>query len=469
MAGEATPLSMPSSELLSSPEETSKASIEVFELEESSSESISPDMESQAMFVKLKELQYKNAVAEAELAKLKAKMILLENAEGQKRHYEKKCEEMAQRLLEKEKSLENSRKEINRYQDLMENSQGQYIALEKKMQGDYSILEKKYHKAKKLIKEFQQREKDFIQERESLLQQQAERDQQYNALVKSLKDRIFQLEHDLAETQKAAGLPVAIPKESGSPSNQRVEKTVVTMGNPTSLPKSPEAELLDSQVVIEKSGAKPQDLDAVPETELLDISANRTKATLANVGSLATRRPPTKKGKSECDSDQEDMEENNEGIPEIQGENTNNNIGNNGVDGGDGGGLETWIKHDSDSTVRKCDSKRWKNRQQSDTAPIDPSSNSPGGTPCPVVSSADSSVTMTTTINTTATTTTTSTTSTATTTTNTTAITATTNTTATAATTASATTTTTTTITTTATTTTTTTITTTAITTTTAT
>ena len=39
----------------------------------------------------------------------------------------------------------------------MEGSQGQYIALEKKMQGDYSILEKKYHKAKKLIKEFQQR------------------------------------------------------------------------------------------------------------------------------------------------------------------------------------------------------------------------------------------------------------------------------------------------------------------------
>lgn len=34
------------------------------------------------------------------------------------------------------------------------------------------------------------REKDFIQERESLLQQQNERDQQYNALVKSLKDRV---------------------------------------------------------------------------------------------------------------------------------------------------------------------------------------------------------------------------------------------------------------------------------------
>lgn len=34
------------------------------------------------------------------------------------------------------------------------------------------------------------REKDFIQERESLLQQQAEKDQQYDDLVRSLKDRV---------------------------------------------------------------------------------------------------------------------------------------------------------------------------------------------------------------------------------------------------------------------------------------
>ena len=34
------------------------------------------------------------------------------------------------------------------------------------------------------------RERDFIQERESLMQQQAEKDQQYDALVKSLKDRV---------------------------------------------------------------------------------------------------------------------------------------------------------------------------------------------------------------------------------------------------------------------------------------
>ena len=39
----------------------------------------------------------------------------------------------------------------------MEGSQGQYIALERKMKGDFAGLEKKYHKAKKLIKDYQQR------------------------------------------------------------------------------------------------------------------------------------------------------------------------------------------------------------------------------------------------------------------------------------------------------------------------
>jgi len=41
------------------------------------------------------------------------------------------------------------------------------------------------------------REKDFLQERESLLQQQAEKDQQYNSLVKSLKDRVSFLKAEI--------------------------------------------------------------------------------------------------------------------------------------------------------------------------------------------------------------------------------------------------------------------------------
>ena len=53
------------------------------------------------------------------MAKLKAKIIVLENTEGQKRQYEKRCEEMAARLLEMEKQVSNARKEINHYQVLI--------------------------------------------------------------------------------------------------------------------------------------------------------------------------------------------------------------------------------------------------------------------------------------------------------------------------------------------------------------
>lgn len=57
-AGEATPMSIPSSNdnSVGSPDEDRKPVVEVFDLPESSSEDVSPDMESQAMFIKLKEV-----------------------------------------------------------------------------------------------------------------------------------------------------------------------------------------------------------------------------------------------------------------------------------------------------------------------------------------------------------------------------------------------------------------------------
>ena len=43
-------------------------------------------------------------------------MILLENAESQKKHYEKKCEDMAGRLIDTEKSLNGAQKQLGNYQ-----------------------------------------------------------------------------------------------------------------------------------------------------------------------------------------------------------------------------------------------------------------------------------------------------------------------------------------------------------------
>ncbi|XP_074649751.1 uncharacterized protein LOC141904968 isoform X4 [Tubulanus polymorphus] len=336
--------------------------IEVFDLEESSSESITPDMDAQVLFIKLKEAQYKNAVAEAEVAKLKARLILLDNIEVQKKNLEKKCEDLSKRMRDTELNLQNSTKQMAEYQegektlknqvDLLEGSQGQYIMLEKKMQNEYGALEKKYHKAKKLIKDYQQREKDLLQEREAFMQVQSERDQQYNQLVKSLKDRIFELEKNLAEAQKAAGIPVAIPKELSvkdghridvTPSIQSVIKVTAIQqlvpdylseaSSESELDMSPEEE----KVVQQENGHVVNsqiNLEEVPDTELLDVSAAKTKAQLANTGAMATRKPPTNTKKILQDGD--DLE------TEVVSEN-----------------LEPFIKHDrfleddDDSTVKK--------------------------------------------------------------------------------------------------------------------
>lgn len=52
------------------------------------------------------------------------------------------------------------------------------------------FLEKKYMKLKKILKEFQQRETDLIHREEYYLQVLQEKDTEYNALVKALKDRV---------------------------------------------------------------------------------------------------------------------------------------------------------------------------------------------------------------------------------------------------------------------------------------
>ena len=66
--------------------------------------------------------------------------------ESQRSVAEKRLDSTSSKLRDTEKALENTKKEILNMQDMLEESQGQYIA-----------LEKKYYKAKKLIKEYQQR------------------------------------------------------------------------------------------------------------------------------------------------------------------------------------------------------------------------------------------------------------------------------------------------------------------------
>lgn len=216
---------------------------------------------------------------------------------GMKSDESEKLEQANQKLKETERSLSASRKEIVTYQNMLEQSQNQYLT-----------LEKKYNRAKQLVREFQQRELDMIHREDFYQQLLQEKDTEYNALVKNLKDRIIALEQDLLDTQRKAGVPIGLPYDS-------ITLKQLTPQMTRRQPPKPILEVLDTDFSdTEISDASPCDEDktatverklpikeeldsAVPPHELLDISANKSKAELANRGALANRQlPSSKKG-----------------------------------------------------------------------------------------------------------------------------------------------------------------------------
>lgn len=201
------------------------------------------------------------------------------------------------KLQEAEKTLTLSKKELITYQNMLEQSQNQYLT-----------LEKKYNKAKQLVREFHQRELDMLHREDFYQQLLQEKDTEYNALVKNLKDRIIALEQNLLETQRKAGIPMILPYDS-------IGLKQVTPEMSRRQPPKPLFQTLDTDFSdTEISDASPDDGDktatverklpikdefdrAVPPHELLDISANKSKAELANRGALANRQLPSgKKG-----------------------------------------------------------------------------------------------------------------------------------------------------------------------------
>lgn len=207
-----------------------------------------------------------------------------------------RLEELGLKLRDAESKLSSARKEIMTHQNMLEQSQNQYF-----------VLQKKYDKAKQLVREFQQRELDMIHREDFYQQLLQEKDTEYNSLVKNLKDRIISLEQELLETQRKAGIPVGLPydnlitKQSPQMSRKQPPK-------PTKL-ETLETQLSDTEIsdaspdddktaTVERKLPIKEEFDkAVPPHELLDISANKSKAELANRGALANRQLPSgKKG-----------------------------------------------------------------------------------------------------------------------------------------------------------------------------
>lgn len=112
---------------------------------------------------------------------------------------------LTERLKQTERELTNIKKEASNYQNMLQQSQTQYMT-----------LDKKYNKAKRIVRDFQQREIDMVHREEFYQQLLQEKDTEYNALVKNLKDRVIHLEQELEDTQRKAGMPVLLPYDSAS-------------------------------------------------------------------------------------------------------------------------------------------------------------------------------------------------------------------------------------------------------------
>ncbi|KAL0271292.1 UNVERIFIED_CONTAM: hypothetical protein PYX00_008431 [Menopon gallinae] len=234
---------------------------------------------------------------------------------SEKVKYVDKLRELGLRLRESERQLHSVKKEVITYQDMLQQSQGQYIA-----------LEKKYSKAKKLLKEFQQRETDLLHQEEFYMQLLQEKETEYNALVKTLKDRIIQVEEELLTTQHAAGLPVSLPYDSSSLKQltPQSSRKIIPMVKPLTL----DTELSDTEIsdispddgdktaTVERKMPIKEELDrAVPQHELLDSSIIKAKGELGTKGGLANRQLPSGKkslsnSSSEYGLDGSDVEEN---------------------------------------------------------------------------------------------------------------------------------------------------------------
>ncbi|XP_029343320.1 neurabin-1 isoform X2 [Acyrthosiphon pisum] len=265
---------------------------------ESSSEDLSKTDEAdtvQSLRELLQESRLNVAKAEDEVSKLKTRVEELEwNGANNKKEIADKLVQSGLHLNELDKCLYVARRDKETYQGMLQTSEERYIN-----------LEKKYTKLKKILKEFQQRETDLLHREEYYLQVLQEKDTEYNALVKALKDRVIQVEHELLDTQRRAGFPVGLPQNTTSTSHYLTtltplaKKTKVTPVLP--LLQQLEADLSETEdcfddekvATVERKLPVKEELDrAVPPHELLDVSLSKSKAELAARG-LVTRQLPT--------------------------------------------------------------------------------------------------------------------------------------------------------------------------------
>ncbi|KAM6897100.1 neurabin-2-like [Xenentodon cancila] len=162
------------------------SAIEVFDLAEN--EDMSPlETDPEKLAHKYKELQIKHAVTQAEIQQLKRK---LHHAEQEKQRWRMDKAQLEQTLQENKERMEKLEGYWMEAQSLCQ-AVDEHL---KETQAQYQALERKYSKAKRLIKEYQQKEIEY-------LKKETQRCAQAGAEASLLKEESGQLEEQVADLE----------------------------------------------------------------------------------------------------------------------------------------------------------------------------------------------------------------------------------------------------------------------------
>ncbi|XP_041662944.1 neurabin-1 isoform X2 [Cheilinus undulatus] len=234
--------------------------VEVFELPDSEALFMPSNMDSSQMAFKFKELQLKHGIATAEISQLKEKLRASEEDrslwEARESALEQKIEDSNEKILKLESywlEAQTLCKSVN--EQLSE------------VQAQHETLDKKYNKAKKMLKDYQQKEIDFVKKEEELKKTLDEKEKWYMEQLESLQNRIAVL-----ESSGASGAEPQSGQDSATDGTLSVTDSVNNSQSVDSL--------------LEQDWS-----DLVPETERLDTSAHRAKGLLAQ---KAKRQPPSR-------------------------------------------------------------------------------------------------------------------------------------------------------------------------------
>ncbi|XP_067860437.1 neurabin-1 isoform X3 [Heptranchias perlo] len=269
--------------------------IEVFDLPETDDMLSPTEVDASKIAHKFKELQIKHSVTEAEIQKLKTKLQLAENEKVQweleKTQLQQNIEENKERMLKLESYWIEAQTLCHTVNEHLKETQSQYQA-----------LEKKYNKAKKLIKDYQQKEIEFVKHQDVEKKKFEEVEKAHAAEVQKLQSRITELKVELQKLTRTNGTQVNNNNNIFGEEQERRTSLVDTkrelpLKAIDSMTRMQEYHCDDSiEEDVETSTMKSGDPDevfdfneAVPETERLDSKVLKARAQLS--GKAKRQRP----------------------------------------------------------------------------------------------------------------------------------------------------------------------------------